>query len=583
MSAAQTTATGRWASPNTLAAPTFAHHCLPMRESNFAFPEENRACVAVSSTLYDRRGSSFLVRRFFQRVGSSAPAALDTSAPLPLCNALRYLAYWTKASQTIRETVLRDGALERLIQLLRDFCISPPPPEDAEAIYGLSAPNAPYSRPDPTLNPRAFDRCAAKHFSLALQCVVNIGRFGAEYARTRVVEAGALQPLGCILEAWMARQRRTPQGPYRLEQVYAVMQLLAVVSEHPRLRQPLFEARVSFHPVSALFKDSAPAVSVAERLTQRSVAHASPSMKAMAGRGQTASPGPAAVEGRQGEPQHKTNMVLLVEQFTSDCFESTSGVLDAVRERACTVMRLACERDRSRGEIRQCANGTIAPVHGTETTLMRFAALCGAWETESLEFQRCKRCSKVKYCSDRCYVRAWKQGHRFWCAPRTDCIVAAPASLPHTARQNDSSHRPPAANAALGVLMLPDAPAPMPEEGRERLAPAAAAAAAAADLLILAGVPPGTPPQEIVHLLEGVVARARGRMGDLGTHARIARPPPAWTTLGPRRGDAAHHLQHRQWHAAAGGNGGSGAGIPAALQPSNFVGIEADVVHGDSR
>jgi hypothetical protein len=39
--------------------PTHDHHHLRMRESNFAFPAQNRAAVCISSQLYDRRGAPF--------------------------------------------------------------------------------------------------------------------------------------------------------------------------------------------------------------------------------------------------------------------------------------------------------------------------------------------------------------------------------------------------------------------------------------------------------------------------------------------------------------------------------------------
>ena len=51
---------------------------------------------------------------------------------------------------------------------------------------------------------RPFDRAAAYRFSLAFQCVVNIGVRGSEAIRARVVQAGTLDVVGCVLEAWPA-------------------------------------------------------------------------------------------------------------------------------------------------------------------------------------------------------------------------------------------------------------------------------------------------------------------------------------------------------------------------------------------
>ncbi|KIJ11535.1 hypothetical protein PAXINDRAFT_171771 [Paxillus involutus ATCC 200175] len=158
-----------------------------MRESNFAFPAQNRACVCISSQLYDRR-------------------ALDTTSPLPLFNSLHHLTYLTSTSPRIREIMTMDGGLERLVRMLHDFCMCPPPPENPNIIYGLSPSNSRPPKLVPTLNPPTFDKHAAYRFSLAFQCVVNIGVRGSESIRSRVVQAGTLDAVGCILEAWLANK-----------------------------------------------------------------------------------------------------------------------------------------------------------------------------------------------------------------------------------------------------------------------------------------------------------------------------------------------------------------------------------------
>ncbi|KAH7884857.1 hypothetical protein F5I97DRAFT_1812282 [Phlebopus sp. FC_14] len=158
-----------------------------MRESSFAFPAQNRACVCISSQLYDRR-------------------ALDTTSPLPLFNSLHHLNYLTSTSPRIREIMTMDGGLERLVRMLHDFCMCPPPPENPNVIYGLSPPNSHPPKLAPTLNPPIFDKHAAYRFSLAFQCVVNIGVRGSEPIRSRVVQAGTLDVVGCILEAWLANK-----------------------------------------------------------------------------------------------------------------------------------------------------------------------------------------------------------------------------------------------------------------------------------------------------------------------------------------------------------------------------------------
>lgn len=138
------------------------------------------------------------------REGLTMSSALDTSSPLPLLNSLTHLTYLTSTSPRIREILTCDGGLERLVRLLRDFCFSPPPPENPAFIFGLSPQGIPRSSPTPSLNPKNFDRHASYRFSLAFQCLVNIGVRGSEPIRARVVQAGALDVVGCVLEAWLA-------------------------------------------------------------------------------------------------------------------------------------------------------------------------------------------------------------------------------------------------------------------------------------------------------------------------------------------------------------------------------------------
>ncbi|KAG6875864.1 hypothetical protein C0993_006992, partial [Termitomyces sp. T159_Od127] len=131
---------------------------------------------------------------------------LDTSSPLPLLNSLTHLTYLTSTSPRIREIMTMDGGLERLVRIIRDFCLCPPPPDNGAVFYGLIPPHIRPSKPVPTLNPPQFDKQAAYRFTLAFQCVVNIGVRGSEPIRTRVVQAGTLDVVGCILEAWLANK-----------------------------------------------------------------------------------------------------------------------------------------------------------------------------------------------------------------------------------------------------------------------------------------------------------------------------------------------------------------------------------------
>ena len=50
----------------------------------------------------------------------------------------------------------------------------------------------------------AFDKHAAYRFSLAFQSIVNISVRGSKLICSRVVQAGTLDVVGCILESWLA-------------------------------------------------------------------------------------------------------------------------------------------------------------------------------------------------------------------------------------------------------------------------------------------------------------------------------------------------------------------------------------------
>ncbi|KAI8343928.1 hypothetical protein BC941DRAFT_407348, partial [Chlamydoabsidia padenii] len=123
-----------------------------MREPNFSSPSQNKAAIVISSTLYDRR-------------------ALDCTATLPLVNSLTHLAYMTSTSPRMREILASDGGLERLVKILATS--------------------------------HNTDKHSSRKWSLAFQCVVNIGVRGTEAIRIRVVEVGAVHVVLAILENFL--------------------------------------------------------------------------------------------------------------------------------------------------------------------------------------------------------------------------------------------------------------------------------------------------------------------------------------------------------------------------------------------
>ncbi|CAG8154981.1 unnamed protein product [Penicillium nalgiovense] len=124
-----------------------------MREVNFSIPNVNKAAVNITTTLYDRR-------------------ALDCTSTLPLINSLNHLAYLTTSSARIRDILTVDGGIERLVCILKE-------------------------------GGRSKDLLEMWKWSLAFQCVVNIGVRGSEGVRTRVVEADMVPVIATILSNYL--------------------------------------------------------------------------------------------------------------------------------------------------------------------------------------------------------------------------------------------------------------------------------------------------------------------------------------------------------------------------------------------
>lgn len=85
------------------------------------------------------------------------------------------------------------------------------------------------------------------------------------------------------------------------------------------------------------------------------------------------------------------NIFPLVEKFT---VRQHSAEMKYWAE---VVMRNLCRKDKSRGDIRQCAYYK-----------------CGKWEEYARQFAKCRRCRQTKYCSKECQKSAWPF-HRYWC------------------------------------------------------------------------------------------------------------------------------------------------------------------------
>ncbi|ORX89083.1 zf-MYND-domain-containing protein [Basidiobolus meristosporus CBS 931.73] len=337
-----------------------------MRESNFSFPNQNRACVTITSALYDRR-------------------ALDCTAILPLINSLSHLIYLTSTSPRIREIMTKDGGLERLIRILKTT--------------------------------RIDDKRLAWIWSMAFQCVVNVGVRGTETIRCRVVDAGMVEVVINILKHFLkaleqppspapnyqhqegignaevgiqlerATREEAPNRPnsqsidsppdkidevlYREEDILLSLQLLAYVSKYPHLRQRL-------------------------------------------------------------HTEFECNVFSLVEKFTS------RGHTAEIQCWASIIMRNACRKDESRGGIRQCANMS-----------------CGKWERYPREFSKCRRCRKAKYCSKTCQSKAWSDGHRYWCVERHPESSLSAGATSHSQEATNSQRDTVSTTTTTTTPMMP--------------------------------------------------------------------------------------------------------------------------------
>ncbi|GEM11320.1 zinc finger, MYND-type protein, regulationof budding-related protein [Rhodotorula toruloides] len=216
-----------------------------MRESNHSVPANGRAAICVQSGVYDRR-------------------ALDApTASLPLINSLTHLSYLTATSPRIREILAHDGGLERIVRVLKHCAQGGPSSQQAASLADLKGkgkggalPRASRKSPFkafaeydllPTLDdlreleesdvdgallalvpdgdvtgytysvpsslllpPPSKFRHLVYTYSLAFQCIVNIGVRGNEAIRTRVVEAGAVDVVVFVLQRYLeeiARKR----------------------------------------------------------------------------------------------------------------------------------------------------------------------------------------------------------------------------------------------------------------------------------------------------------------------------------------------------------------------------------------
>ncbi|KAI8866716.1 hypothetical protein GQ42DRAFT_165304 [Ramicandelaber brevisporus] len=125
-----------------------------MREPNFYYPTHNKASVSINSSLYDRR-------------------ALDCTAVLPLLNSLSHLGVLIISAPRIRDVLMTDGGVERLVDILRKT------PGNQDVLNHWT-------------------------WTAAYQCIVQLGIRGTESIRKRLVKIGIVELLVAMLKSHLA-------------------------------------------------------------------------------------------------------------------------------------------------------------------------------------------------------------------------------------------------------------------------------------------------------------------------------------------------------------------------------------------
>ncbi|KAL1921601.1 uncharacterized protein VTP21DRAFT_11317 [Calcarisporiella thermophila] len=436
-----------------------------MRESNFCNPIQNRAVICITSSLYDRR-------------------ALDCTEDLPLINSLNHLTYLTSTSSRVREILTQDGGLQRLVRILKTTM--------------------------PT------DRKSAWKWSLAFQCVVNVGIRGSEAVRVRVFQAGAVGVVLWLLSNFLqaleqVRQERQQERQHQLQ--------YTIPNGNAWRTQPLLPLLLPHNPValrenSAVEDQSVDAISS----TTPTPANASPASSATAATTVTAadpastlptaernannaqphlSPvipthivGVGTIPAPSEQPEHAIGPHPMPFDPNSVMYREEDLILSLqllaylskypkLRNAFHTAYRpynlfSIVERftQRSHPPDVQYWAGVImrnaCRKDDTRGGIRKCANMaCNQWERYQREFAKCRRCRKAKYCSKQCQSRAWSDGHRWWCVERPSSALAAgsnpgPANgAPSTGQVRDeervgsTSHRFHASHHEVSTIVQP--------------------------------------------------------------------------------------------------------------------------------
>ena len=181
-------------------------------------------------------------------------------------------------------------------------------------------------------------------------------------------EATARMPGFTPRETWRTAGSQAVSSVPRDEDVIMSLQLLAYISKYCDLRTYFQQT----HLVPRL------------KMTKRQLAEVDPSDNRHPFPTDSENIADDEVVDNDGEYEQEDNYNIfpLVEQFTVK-FHSQE-----MKYWAGVVMRNLCRKDKSRGDIRQCAYYK-----------------CGKWEDYAKQFAKCRRCRQTKYCSKECQKR----------------------------------------------------------------------------------------------------------------------------------------------------------------------------------
>ncbi|CAO3612999.1 unnamed protein product [Cunninghamella echinulata] len=423
-----------------------------MREPNLCFPSHNKAAVCITSALYDRR-------------------ALDCTASLPLINSLTHLAYLTSTSPRIREILVLDGGLERLVRILSPQHLEP-------------------------------DKRSLWKWSLAFQCVVNVGVRGTEQIRTKVVEAGMIPIVLRVLENFLRALELVKQETERTELI--VSRRLASSSTELNDNQPLLsishqqqhqqndqestldthqmvnslESFPNFAPTDIVTSSTTPTTDhnnnnnnnntsipknddnnnkninnndINKNKELKTTIPTSPrQQQQQQPRILRKSTFPyvklTASQRRKNRMNRESMKTVLTwqdprEPNIDNVFYREEDILLSLQllaylskyphirnqfhtnydRNVFSVVERFCHR--LHPNLIQYWAGVImrnaCRKDETKGGTRRCANMhCGKWESQPREFAKCRRCRKAKYCCKACQSKAWADGHRWWCIER---------------------------------------------------------------------------------------------------------------------------------------------------------------------